>query len=149
LWHCIITKICKFPRKNPKFTFFLGILQKQMKFSINIWFTLDEFSPFLTSHLMYQTRFIVVRYKNPSCYLNSKIFKSVYLQKKQHLTCFLIACFFLTKCFIFQQLVYIKLKVKTRYLFDSVSEWLLLNAKWAIFHLLQGRNELHIMSALY
>ena len=78
----IITEIVNFTsRKNSEFTFFFTILQKQMQFSINIWFIPDEFSPFLTSHMMYQTRFIVVRYKNPCCHINTKIFKSIYLQK--------------------------------------------------------------------
>jgi hypothetical protein len=63
-----------------------------MQFCINIWFTFDEFCSFFASHMMYQTRFIVVRYKNPCCYFYTKIFKSIYLQKpNQHLTCFL--CF--------------------------------------------------------
>jgi hypothetical protein len=39
---------------------------------VQSWFTLNEFSPFLTSHMTYQTRFIVVMYKNPCCHLNTK-----------------------------------------------------------------------------
>jgi hypothetical protein len=55
--------------------------------------------------MMYQTRFIAVRYKNPCCHINTKIFKSIYLQKTTFNMLF-NCLFFLTKCFIFQLHVY-------------------------------------------